>query len=81
MEGFIKGVKMEDKSFAFEMLKELKTQNRRQHILIIILIFVIVSMIIGFFIYESQFETITDETQAIENIDQSDNSSFIQTIN
>jgi hypothetical protein len=81
MEGFIKGVKMEDKSFAFEMLKELKTQNRRQHILIIILILVIVSMIIGFFIYESQFETITDETQAIENIDQSDNSSFIQTIN
>lgn len=72
---------MEDKSFAFEILKELKTQNRRQHILIIILIFVIVSMIIGFFIYESQFETITDETQTIENIDQSDNSSFIQTIN
>ena len=72
---------MEDTSFAFEMLKELKAQNRRQHILIIILIFVIVSMIIGFFIYESQFETITDETQTIENIDQSDNSSFIQTIN
>lgn len=63
---------MEDTSFAFEMLKELKAQNRRQHILIIILIFVIVSMIIGFFIYESQFETITDETQTIENIDQSD---------
>lgn len=72
---------MEDTSFAFEMLKELKAQNRRQHILIIILIFVIVSMIIGFFIYESQFETITDETQTIENIEQSDNSSFIQTIN
>lgn len=73
---------MEDNnSFAFEMLKEVKAQNRRQHILIIILIFVIVSMIIGFFIYESQFETITDETQTIENIDQSDNSSFIQTIN
>lgn len=72
---------MEDNSFAFEMLKELKAQNRRQHILIIILIFVIVTMIIGFFIYESQFETITDETQTIENIDQPDNSSFIQTIN
>lgn len=72
---------MEDNSFAFEILKELKAQNRRQHILIIILIFVIVAMIIGFFIYESQFETITDETQTIENIDQSDNSSFIQTIN
>ena len=72
---------MEDNSFAFEMLKELKAQNRRQHILIIILIFVIVAMIIGFFIYESQFETITDETQTIEDINQSDNSSFIQTIN
>lgn len=75
------GGTMEESSFAFEMLKELKAQNRRQHILIIILIFVIVSMIIGFFIYESQFETITDETQTIENIEQSDNSSFIQTIN
>lgn len=71
---------MEDNSFAFEMLKELKQQNKRQHILIVILIAVIVTMIVGFFLYESQFETVTDEIQTIENIE-STNSSFIQTIN
>ena len=70
---------MEEKSFAFEMLQELRQQNKRQHILIILLISVIVAMALGFFIYESQFETITDEIQTIDNI-QSDNSSFTQTI-
>ena len=72
---------MEDTSFAFEMLKELKAQNRRQHILIIILIAVIVTMVVGFFLYESQFETITDEVQTIEDVQDSSNSSFVQTIN
>jgi uncharacterized protein YabE (DUF348 family) len=81
MEGFIKGVKMEDTSFALEMLKELKTQNRRQHILIIILIFVIVSMIIGFFIYESQFETVTDEMTIDQMQTNTNNSSMIGEIN
>jgi uncharacterized protein YabE (DUF348 family) len=72
---------MEDTSFALEMLKELKTQNRRQHILIIILIFVIVSMIIGFFIYESQFETVTDEMTIDQMQTNTNNSSMIGEIN
>jgi uncharacterized protein YabE (DUF348 family) len=72
---------MEDKSFAFEMLKELKTQNRRQHILIIILILVIVAMIIGFFIYESQFETVTDEMTIDQMQTNTNNSSMIGEIN
>lgn len=58
-----------EKSLAMDLLKELKAQNKRQHItniilicVIIILICVIVSMIIGFFIYEQQFETVSEET-------------------
>lgn len=53
---------MEEKTLALEMLKELKAQSKRKDIIIIILIGVIFAMIIGFFIYESQFETVTEQT-------------------
>ena len=72
---------MEDTSFAFEMLKELKAQNKRQHILIIILIAVIVTMVVGFFLYESQFETITDEMTIDQTQTNTNNSSMIGEIN
>lgn len=52
----------QENSLATEMLRELKAQNKRQHITIIILIGVIVAMVIGFFIYENQFETVSEET-------------------
>ena len=51
-----------EKSLAIDLLKELKMQNKRQHITIIILICVIIVMTVGFFIYEQQFETIAEET-------------------
>ena len=44
------------------MLQEMKAQSKRKDKIIIILIAVIVLMIIGFFVYESQYETISDET-------------------
>jgi undecaprenyl pyrophosphate phosphatase UppP len=72
---------MEDNSFAFEMLKELKAQNKRQHTLIIILIAVIVTMVIGFFLYESQFETVTDEMTIDQMQTNTNNSSMIGEIN
>ena len=53
---------MEEKSLALEMLQEMKAQSKRKDKIIIVLIAVIVLMIVGFFIYESQFETISDET-------------------
>lgn len=53
---------MEEKTLALEMLKELKAQSKRKDIIIIILIGVILAMIIGFFIFENQFETVSDET-------------------
>ena len=53
---------MEKETLAMEMLKELKAQSKRKDIIIIILIGVILAMIIGFFIFENQFETVSDET-------------------
>lgn len=53
---------MEEKTLALEMLKELKAQSKRKDIIIIILIGVILAMIISFFIYENNFETVSDET-------------------
>lgn len=50
------------KSLATEMLHELKAQSKRKDIIIVILIGVILAMIIGFFIYENNFETVSDET-------------------
>ena len=51
-----------ENTLAMDLLKELKNQNKRQHIIIIVLICVIVSMIIGFFIYENQFQTVSEES-------------------
>lgn len=53
---------MKEETLAMEMLKELKAQSKRKDIIIIILIGVILAMIIGFFIFENQFETVSDET-------------------
>lgn len=69
---------MEKDTLALEMMKELKAQSKRKDIIIIILIGVILAMIIGFFIYENQFETITEEQtqEAYYN----DNSTITQNI-
>lgn len=53
---------MEERNLATEMLHELKAQSKRKDIIIIILIGVILAMIISFFIYENNFETVSDET-------------------
>lgn len=58
---------MEKDTLALEMMKELKAQSKRKDIIIIILISVILAMIIGFFIYENQFETVADtETTTVD---------------
>ena len=69
---------MEKETLALEMMKELKAQSKRKDIIIIILIGVILAMIIGFFIYENQFETVTEEQtqEAYYN----DNSTITQNI-
>lgn len=44
-----------ENSLAYELLKELKNTNRRLFILSIIEFIIILSMIVAFFIYESQY--------------------------
>lgn len=52
----------QENTLAIDLLKELKAQNKRQHITILVLIGVIIAMVIGFIIYESQFQTVSEET-------------------
>ena len=67
-------------SLAFGLLQELKGAYKRIYIIAIIEFVIIIGMIIGFFVYESQFDYVTsvESTQEVE----ADNSSDIsQTIN
>lgn len=52
---------MENNSLAYELLQELKRSSKRWFIISIIELTIIVSMIIGFFIYESQYSYETTE--------------------
>ena len=71
---------MKEDSLAFEMLKELKAQSKRWFIIAVVSIIITIVTNVGWLIYNSQYEY-TDETQMIDDIDQSTNSSYIQTIN
>lgn len=79
----IEGLKKEsqENTLAMDLLKELKAQNRRQHITIIVLIAVIIAMIIGFFVFANQFEIVGETEQIIEDIDNSTNSTYTQQTN
>lgn len=74
--------KINETTLAVEMLKELKKSGQRKFIIIIILIIALIGTNVGWLIYESQFETITEETtQYMEDLDNPTNSNFTQTIN
>ena len=72
---------MEKDTLATEMLKELKAQSKRKDIIIIILIGVILAMIIGFFIFENQFETVTEEQTITQEQTETENSNMSGVIN
>lgn len=58
---------MEEKSLALEMMKELKAQSKRWFIIAIIELVLLIASNIGWWIYESQFETVTDtETATVD---------------
>lgn len=75
---------MEEKSLAYEMLEELKRANerlertsnsnsKRWFVIAIVELVIIVSMITGFLIYESQYDFTAEEyTQETTDIDSSD---------
>lgn len=52
---------MEERSLALEMLKEVKAQSKRWFIIAIIELIIIIITNAGWLIYESQFETVTEE--------------------
>jgi capsular polysaccharide biosynthesis protein len=70
----------EKNSLAYEILKENKVLTKRLFIICIIEFFIIVGMVVGFFIYESQYEyaTTTEETYTQES---NESSNISQTIN
>ena len=72
---------MDERSLALEMLKEVKAQSKRWFIVSIIELVIIIATNAGWLIYNSQFEEITTDEQVIEDIDNSTNSNYTQTIN
>ena len=82
MEHQIEEIKQEEKSLAYLLLEVLKKTNKRIFVICIIEAIIIISMFVGFLIYESQFETITDETTVLEQYQEDiDNSSMSGVIN
>ena len=71
----------QNESLATEMLRELKSNSKRKDIIIIILILCIFISNIFWVVRNTQYETITEEEQYMEDIDNSSDSSYIQTIN
>ena len=68
MEHQIEEIKQEEKSLAYLLLEDLKKTNKRIFVICIIEAIIIISMFIGFLIYQSQFETIVEgETTTIES--------------
>lgn len=74
---------MEEKSLATEMLHELKAQSKRWFIIAIVELVLLVGSNVAWLVYQSQYEdvtTTTDEVQTMEDIDNSNNSNYTQTI-
>lgn len=74
---------MEERTLATEMLHELKAQSKRWFIIAIVELVLLVGSNVAWLVYQSQYEdvtTTTDEVQTMEDIDNSANSNYTQTI-
>ena len=71
----------EEKSLAYELLQEVKHTNKRLFIISLVELAIIVGMIIGFFIYESQFEYSTSTEEYTQETYDNNSSDITQTIN
>lgn len=74
---------MEERNLATEMLHELKAQSKRWFIIAIVELVLLVGSNVAWLVYQSQYEdvtTTTDEVQTMEDIDNSANSNYTQTI-
>lgn len=72
---------MNNENLAMEMLRELKSQSKRWFVISIIELVIIIGSNIGWLIYQGQFETIDEQEQCIEDIDNSQDSNYSQIIN
>lgn len=82
LKGSIKDMEKQvhEQSLALEMMKELKKSAKRWFIISIILLIALIVSNIAWLIYESQFETVQEieNTQTIDDIDNSNDSNFTQ---
>lgn len=70
-----------EQSLALEMLTELKKSSKRWFVISIVLLIALVISNVGWLIYESSFETVT-ETQTVEqHQEDTDNSNMSEVIN
>ena len=60
---------MEEKSIALEMLEELKRSSKRWFIIALVELFIIVSMICGYFVYQASLEQFEETYQYVEDTD------------
>ena len=85
LKGSIKDMEkqVQEQSLALEMMKELKKSAKRWFIISIILLVALIVSNIAWLIYESQFETVQEieNTQTIDDIDNSNDSNFTQNMN
>lgn len=72
---------MENSSLALEMLKELKAQSKRWFIISIIELILLIASNIGWWIYESQFEMVTEEQTITQEQKDTENSNMSGVIN
>ena len=72
---------MEERSLALEMLKEVKAQSKSWFIIAIIELVIIIATNTGWLIYNSQFETITEEQAITQEQMDTENSNMSGVIN
>ena len=76
---------VKEQTLALEIFQEMKVENKRKNVIIKILIalnlcflIALVGSNVGWLIYESQFETIVDTEQTIDDINSTNNTNLTQ---
>lgn len=80
LKGSVENMKKEvkEETLALEMLSELKKTTKRWFLVSIILLIALVGTNVAWLIYESQFETILDTEQTMDDINNTNNTNFSQ---
>lgn len=68
---------MEEKSLAYELIQDARKQNKRTFILLIIVLALWFATIFGFIWYINQFDYVTETTQEMSDINNSNSSQRI----